>query len=89
MQEFGALKIEIGEAVSRRLVGDGRSEQDLFALALAAIGEVTADMIFAAAKDQAHAESLLLSLDMMMRQRWAVLAGRPGTPETETKAVAR
>lgn len=77
MSETQAAKAEVMEALKRRFRTDGRSPADLFGLMSTIAGEVLADMIFSAAKDQAHAERLLAIVEMSIRARWNLLASQP------------
>ena len=72
--EIGAVKTEIVQAMRRRLSGDRRLPSDLFGVGITAIGECVADMMFAAARDEAHAERLLHILNAIVRSRWNQLA---------------
>lgn len=72
--EVAALKTEISGAIVRRLAGDGRSPTDLFGVAIVALGESAADMLFSAAHDRAHGEQLLKVFNTLIEARWRTLA---------------
>jgi hypothetical protein len=69
--ELNAIRIEISEAIMRRLTDDGRPAADTFTVSSMGVAEVLADMIHGAAKDAAHAERLLAILCGVIRNRWA------------------
>lgn len=74
MGEIQAIKIEVAEAIKRRLQNDGRSPADLYSIATVAIAEIVADMTFAAAKDHNHARHLLNIVVAQVEGRWLELS---------------
>jgi hypothetical protein len=74
--EVRVLKTEIIEAMKRRLEEDDRDPTLVFGIASTAVGEVLADLIFAAAQDEEHGEQLLGLVNSVVRSRWNFLASR-------------
>lgn len=76
MTETQAAKAEVMDALRRRFRTDGRDPAMLFGLMSATVGEVLADMIFSAAKNEDHADNLLEIVNVMIKARWSRLAAR-------------
>jgi hypothetical protein len=70
MSEIQAIKIEVSEAIKRRLNDDGRSPAALYGITTVALAELVADITFAAAKDQNHARKLLNIIIALIEARW-------------------
>ena len=80
MTETQAAKAEVMEALKRRFRADGRSPELMFGFMSTIVAEVLADMIFAAAKDEPHAERLMQIVNLSVRARWQALAAKSGGP---------
>jgi hypothetical protein len=74
--EIQAMKVEVTEALARRIKDDTRDNAVVFGIASTVIGEVLADIIFAAAKDEKHAKNLLDIVNAMIFCRWRQLASK-------------
>jgi hypothetical protein len=72
--EEKALKIELGAVISRRYHDDPRPNNEQIGIVLSVMGELLADLIFSAARDQAQGERLLFIVNSRVRSRWAQLA---------------
>ena len=58
--ELNAIKIEISEAITRRMHNDHRDAASTFTVTSMAVAEVLADLIYGAAQDREHAGRLFL-----------------------------
>ncbi len=73
MSEIQAIKVELMEAVKRRVESDQRSPEQLFGIQSTAIGETLADLIYASAQDAAHRSRLLYIINGLIESRWKQL----------------
>lgn len=69
--ELNAIKIEISEAIMRRMKGDHRPAAATFTVSSMAVAEILADMIYGAAKDAEHAHRLVTILIGVIANRMA------------------
>jgi hypothetical protein len=67
--ELNAIRIEISEAIKRRMSDDPRLAAETFTVTSMAVAEVLADLIYGAATDAAHAQRLVVIMIGVMSNR--------------------
>ncbi len=72
-EEIQAVKIELFEAMQRRIVDDGRDPSHVFGVQSTAVGEIMADLIYSSVKTEERRERLLAIVVAMIRSRWKTL----------------
>ena len=69
--ELNAIRIEISEAIKRRMSNDPRPAAETFTVTSMAVAEVLADLIHGAAKNSDHAGNLITIMVGVMTNRIA------------------